>query len=458
MANDIISTSRKAQLINEDKSLYGTFAEIGGGQEVARHFFQAGYASQTIAKTMSAYDMTFSDQIYGKAPRYVSRERLIGMLDHEYSLLTERLNSNGRCFFTFANTVATSSHQEDSTSHTWMGLRFQHTENGPVNEVILHIRLLDRMRLQQQEVLGILGVNLIYAAAYLTDSEGIFIGSLLDNLTTDRAQIDYIHFSGQDLKHLSVQRAGLQLLAEKMSQSLIFSPDGNLVPSTDFLYGKSVIILRGTYAPITTTNLEILNRAIKSSETFSSGEVCSILEFTIEDLEDPDQQPFQEYLSRIQTINACGHSVMVTIFPLFYQVKSFIRSCTKEPIYIVIGASLLEKLFDESYYKNTSDGTLNAFGKLFDENSRLLVFPYKSDQICLTAQTFFPSPQLTHLYKYLLENHYIVDIANCDDVDMSVLSSVVRDKLRARDESWKKLVPSEIIPLIENQHLFGYKK
>ncbi|MCB9025255.1 MAG: hypothetical protein H6625_02985 [Bdellovibrionaceae bacterium] len=459
MANDIISTARKAHIINEDDRIYGTFAEIGAGQEVARYFFQAGHASRTIAKTMSAYDMTFSDEIYGKALRYVSRERLNNMLDHEYKLLSERLSTDSRCFFTYANTVATDSHQEESTSHAWMGLRFQLSANGPVNEILIHVNLLDRMRLQQQEAVGILGVNLIYAAVYLTDSEDLIISSLMDNLYNDRVQIDFIHFSGEDLKHLSLQKAGLQMLAFKMSHSLIFSPNGEIKQSTDHLYGKSVVILRGTFAPITKTNLSILEKAEKAAQDFNqSGQPqCSILEFTIADLEDPDDQPFDDYLSRIETINASGHSVMVTNFPLFFQIKSYLRKCTKESISIVIGASLLEKILDESYYEPNKGGILNAFGKLFDHRSRFLVFPYKTADTCTTAKTFHPNKQLASLYNYLLENQRIVDILGCEDIDTSLLSSQVRDLMKNKDPNWKKYVPEAVCQLIENKKLFGYK-
>ena len=459
MAEDIISTSRKAHMINEDERLYGTFAEIGAGQEVARHFFQAGHASNTIAKTMSAYDMTFSDEIYGKANRYVSHDRLKSMLDHEYSLLSDRLNTDGRCFFTYANTVATCSHQEESTSHAWMGLRFQHSENGPVNEIVIHARLLDRMRLQQQEAIGILGVNLIYSAAYLTDTEGMLVASIMDSLSTDRVQIDYIHFSGEDLKHLSLQRAGLQMLSLKMSHSLIFAPQGEIKQSTDWLYGKSVVVLRGTYAPITTTNLEILEKAEKAAEVFNTDKKpsCSILEFTIEDLEDPDDQPYDEYMNRIQTINACGHSVMVTNYPLFFQIKSYLRRCTSEQINIVIGSSLLEKIFDESYYERKKGGILNAFGKLFDHKARLLVFPFKTEELCATTQTYHPDQHLAGLYSYLLDNKFLVDILGCEDIDTSQHSAKVRELLQKQDPSWKKFVPDTVSKMIEDQKMFGCK-
>ncbi len=459
MNNDTVSTSRKALIINEDERLYGTFAEIGAGQEVARYFFQAGHASKTVAKTMSAYDMTFSDAIYGKASRYVSRDRLVNMLNHEYSLLSDRLETKGRSFFAFANTVATSSHKEDSSSNAWIGVRFQHRENGPVNEVLVHVHLLDRLRLQQQEVLGILGVNLIYSAAYLTDSEDQFIGALLDNVSIDRAQVDFIHFKGEDLKNLSIQRAGLQLLANKMSHSLIFAPNGEVLQSTDHLYGKSVVILRGTYAPITNTNLDILECAEKEAKKFdrADSKSCSILEFTMKNLDDPNKQPYDEYMNRIQTINACGHSVMVTVYPLFYQIKKYIRQCTKEQINIVIGYSLLEQIFNESFYEGATGGILNAFGKLFDENSRLLVFPFKESDTCSTAKTFQPEEHLKSLYAYLSENNFLNDILNCDDIDTSTLSSAVREKLQNQDSSWKNDVPPEVRKLIEEQKLFGFK-
>src|SRR5437763_11475812 len=169
-----IGTDRKALQINLDPAKYGTFAEIGAGQEVARRFFRVGGAAGTIAKTMSAYDMTFSDAIYGRAGRYVSRARLQTMLDHEYDLLVERLDSKfgaEKTFFVFADTVAARSFKQRSESHGWLGVRFQSEPRSQPSEIIIHVRLLDEANVDQQEALGVIGVNLVHGAFYCREAE-----------------------------------------------------------------------------------------------------------------------------------------------------------------------------------------------------------------------------------------------------------------------------------------------
>jgi len=460
MATDIISTSQKAHIINEDPRIYGTFAEIGAGQEVARHFFLAGHASRTIAKTMSAYDMTFSDQIYGKAKRYVSPERLKKMLDHEYNLLMDRLGNKEKCFFAFANTVATSSHEDEIGSHAWMGIRLQLHPGGAVNDIVIHVRMLDRLRLSQQEALGVLGVNLVYAAWFLNDDEKMFVSSLIDSLTTDRIEVDYLSCSGPDFEQLNHKLMNLELLVQKMTPSIIFAAEGTTIQASDYLHGKPVVVLRGTFKPITKMNLDILERALTEATRFvkcSPNEIRALLEFTVQSGENSDHIDYEDYLSRIETINACGHHVLVSRFPFFFQLKQYLRHCTHEPIGIVVGSTLLPKIFDEKLYKSHTGGLLNALGKLFDENSKLLVFPYKEDKQCLTAQTFNPEKKISHLYEHLLENQAIVDILGCDDVKTGLHSKDVRSLLEKRDEAWKNYVPEEVSHLIQQKKLFGYK-
>src|SRR5207302_10365670 len=181
-----------------DRQKYGTFAEIGAGQEVARRFFHVGGAAGTIAKTMSAYDMTFSDAIYGPSDRYVSRVRLNTMLDHEYDLLLERLEKklgNERAFFVFADTVAARSFKEHNESHGWLGVRFQTDFRGEPSQIIIHVRMLDEANVDQQEALGVIGVNLIYGAFYHTRPEEL-ISSLQENLAPGQIQVDLLKFSG----------------------------------------------------------------------------------------------------------------------------------------------------------------------------------------------------------------------------------------------------------------------
>lgn len=222
------NTTGKALKINRDLSRYGAFAEIGAGQEVARHFFQAGKASQTIAKTISAYDMIVSDDIYGKeeSGRYVCESRVAKMLTHEYDLLVDRLSETRGAhsrFFTFANTVATASSNSNKQSHGWMGVRFQSEPGGPCNDIILHVRMLDRHRLQQQEALGVLGVNLLDCAFYHLHSDD-FISHLVSGLKQGQVVIDVIKFSGPDTAHFDVRLMNLQLVHRGLADAILFSP------------------------------------------------------------------------------------------------------------------------------------------------------------------------------------------------------------------------------------------
>lgn len=265
MPSMTLTSRTKSLVINKDSKFYGTFAEIGAGQEVARHFFQAGLASQSVAKTMSAYDKTFSDAIYGKGGRFVSEFRLLKMLKHEYELLEDRLSDqkNDKCFFVFANTVATSSHEDNPTCHGWMGIRFQKTPSGPFNDVVIHVRMLDRLRLQQQEALGILGVNLIYGCHSLLEDGDKLVASLIDNLSTDRLEIDFIRFTGPDVEHIDNRLMSLELLSQNITRAILFDPKGRPVCPADGLYHKNILIQRGAFRPVTITNVKILENGLR---------------------------------------------------------------------------------------------------------------------------------------------------------------------------------------------------
>lgn len=458
------ATEKKALAINLDPSIYGTFAEIGAGQEVARQFFQAGRASNTIAKTISAYDMTISDEIYGKTDRYVCQERLIKMLNREYNRLVDQLGpirGDKTRFFSFADTVTTGSRKRGQTgSHGWLGIRFQLRPNGPINEVVMHVRLWDQFRLQQQEALGALGVNLIHACFYHSGSMQEFIRSLLDNLNNRRIEVDLIRFDGLDLNHVDNRLLSLELVKQRLTEAVMFGADGEVKLMADELYGRPAVVMRGTFRPITKTNIKIIEKGLEQFKRTVSDEPNPIvlLEMTMHNLlSESGDIDSQDFLDRVHTACAMGYNVLISNFFLFYQVKSYIRTCTHETIAMVIGASLLEKLFDQQYYENLRGGVLEAFGRLFDSKSKLFVYPFKSDTLCTTAQTFFPEKKIASLYRYLLENQMIVDISNCDDVDTSVHSEDVREMLHSRDNHWKELVPDKVARLIEKRKLFGYK-
>lgn len=457
------TTRNKALAINKTAAFYGSFAEIGAGQEVARHFFQAGLASQTVAKSMSAYDKAFSDSIYGKGSRFVSQERVEKMLGHEFSLLVERLPERAKttCFFAFANTVATSSHEELPSCHGWMGIRFQKRAGGPQNDIIVHVRMLDRLRLQQQDALGILGVNLIYAAFRHVEQGGPeLITSLLDNLSRDRIEINFIRFSGPDVEHIDNRLMSLELVRQDISRTVLFSPKGESLSLADTIYKKNLLIQRGKFRPVTITNEAIIENGIKQTVqdlNIKKEDLVVLMEMNMSQLKDGDTVDKKDFLDRVDTLCSLGHHVLISNFSLFAQLHVELRRFTDQYICMVLGASTLTDLFNKSFYTKYSGGIMAAFGHLCDEKSRIYVYPYKTDTACTTAVTFHPSAELSHYYKHLLENNFIVDMRDCDSLDTSLHSEVVRKLLSASNPKWEELVPKSVRELIKKRKLFGYQ-
>ena len=459
-----MTTTRKALNINLDERIYGTIAEIGAGQEVARHFFQAGKASGTIAKTISAYDMVFSDEIYGKekSGRYVCESRLTKMLDHEFSLVQSRLKEkrgSNTTFFAFANTVTTSSVGGQHTCNGWMGIRFQKTANGPSNDIVLHVRMKDRFRLQQQEALGILGVNLIFCAFYPPMRSDDYVAQLIDNLGAERVEIDVLKFSGPDFKHVDNRLMSLQLVTQQVTSAVAFAPNtGEALHLPDILYKKNVFVSRGTFRPVTNANVDIIQQGFQQfckDNKIAAHDAVVFAEITTHNLRNEGELDSKDFLDRVDTLAALGYYVLISDYDLFYQMKKHLRAYTPGRLGIVVGASHLPKLFDESFYKPLEGGILEGFGKLFDENTRIYVYPFKQETLCTTAKTFNPKANLAKLYQHLLENERIVDIVGCNEAQISLHSSDVRKLMGSNDKSWEKLVPSPVVQLIKSKKMFA---
>jgi hypothetical protein len=464
-SNRDYSPSKKALQINLDEAIYGTFAEIGAGQEVARHFFQAGRASQTIAKTISAYDMTFSDEIYGKDSRYVSESRLLKMLDHEFSLLQERLREKrdaSTTFFAFADTVATASGDDGvSKSHGWLGVRFQTRPGGPHNDIVLHVKLWDRFRLQQQEALGILGVNLIHMAFFPPDKPEERISALIDALNTKRVEVNMIRFTGPDVQHLDNRLMALELVKQGLTEGVIFDSKSQVQHVGDVFFRQPVLVHRGSFRPITSASLEISQKVLAqfgSHPMLEGAKPKLIFEITMGSLGGASGDiDAEDFLHRVDTLTALGQEVMVSNFQLFYQLKSFVRQYTDRAVGIVVGAQVLPKMFEAAHYRALPGGLLEGMSRLFDDKTRVFVYPFKTTELCTTAAAFHPAPQLEHLYQHFLTNGLIVDALACDDVDTSVHSVQIRAMLSGRDPKWKTLVPPAVRKLIEERQLFGYR-
>lgn len=449
----------KALDINLDLKFYGTFAEIGAGQEVARQFFQAGRASQTIALTISAYDMTYSDLIYGKekSGRYVCLPRLDKMLEREYTKLIERLAPLRKetCFFSFADTVATSSEGSKKSCHGWMGVRFQLQPGGDFHEVKLHVRMLDRLRLQQQETLSKLGVNLLHSCFYKTSNQNEFLDGLFDQIKTDSVAVDAIYFVGTAFQKFDEVFFNLLLVEKKWSQACLIDALGKVQNPQDYLWGKSLLIQRGFFEPVTNTHLDIFKRGLehfKKEFSLKSTEIMGLFEFTLDNRAKGTHITTDQAFARATMISQLEIPVLVTHFTLFYQLKEFIRSSTEKPLGIVIGATHLEKLFDESFYFDLSGGLLEGLGKLLGRFSRLYIYPHKTAEICLLTKSFFPKPSVKNIYRHFIDNNMIQDIAGCDELIEFIHSEQVNKLIKSKDKAWKKLVPEKIHKLIEKSY------
>jgi len=452
----------KAFEVNANPAIYGTFAEIGAGQEVARFFFQAGQASQTIAKTISAYDMIYSDEIYGKESngRYVCESRLLKMLDKEYSLLHRRLDqARGQktTFFAFANTVATGD-QKKKFSHGWLGVRFQAKPLGPHNDIVLHVRLLDKYRLQQQEALGILGVNAVHTAFHAISNASDIIDGLTEGLREGQVSVDFIRLTGPDVAHINNHLLNLELVRRGLSEAILFGPDQKILNVSDELFQKNVLIQRGSYRPVTTTHVDVLEKGItqfKKDFPCEAKNSMVLFELTMHSLSNEDGQIHEkDFLDRVRALCSLGHHVLVSNFFLFYRLKRFIRSATQKPVVLIMGASHLDRLFDEKHYADLEGGVLEGLSKLLDETTKLYVYPHKTEQSCMTTKTFFPAPKYLKIYQHFVEQKQIVDISGCDETSEYIHSAQVHRMLEQKNPAWETCVPKPVASLIKKENLF----
>src|SRR5260370_3451432 len=379
-----IGTDKKALRINLEASNYGTFAEIGAGQEVARRFFRVGGAAGTVAKRMSAYDMTFSDAIYGPADRYVSRVRLQTMLDHEYALLVERRDRKlgaEKTFFVFADTVAARSFKQDNESHGWLGVRFQSEKRGTPSQIIIHVRLLDEGNVKQQEALGVIGVNLLYGAFYHSQPEKL-ISSLQENLAPGRIEVDLIKFSGPAFYHVDNRLMSLQLVSQGLTNAVMFTADGETVQPAEVFYKKAILVERGSFPPLTYSTNDMLDGALRQflkESGCSETELVVLMEMTLENLLSEGQLDHADFLARVDILGALGRTVLISRFGEYYRLAGYLSRYTNKMVGLVMGVPSVMEIFDEKYYLNLEGGILEALGRMFKSGLKLYVFPIIDD-------------------------------------------------------------------------------
>src|SRR6184192_570016 len=459
-----VGTNRKALQINLDAKKYGTFAEIGAGQEVARRFFTVGGAAGTIAKTMSAYDMTFSDAIYGPTDRYVSRKRLWTMLDHEYDLLVKRLDAKlggDRTFFVFADTVAARSFKQHNESHGWLGVRFQTEPRGEPSQIIIHVRMLDESNADQQEALGVIGVNLLYGAFYYSQPEQL-ISSLQENLAPGRMQVDLIKFSGPSFAKIDNRLINLQLVSQGLTDAVMFTADGEMVQPSEILHKKAILIERGSFRPVTYATNDMLEGArgqfLKESGC-SEKDLVVLMEMTLENLLSEGQLNHADFLARVDILGALGRTVLISKFGEYYRLAGYLSLYTNRMIGLVMGVPSLMEIFDEKYYLNLEGRILEALGRMFKHGLKLYVYPIVDEKTgeILTAKQVEVAANLRLLYRHLIDNNFIVEITDYHPEYLTIFPPDALTKLQTGDSGWEKMVPPEVMQIIKQRGFFGYR-
>ena len=463
---NLLSVKDKALRINLNENIYGSFSEIGAGQEVARHFFRAGGASGTIAKTMSAYDKGFSDAIYGieDDKRYVTKSRLSKMLKHEIKLLETRVKRDlnpGKMFFSFANTVATIDFAKKFKGHGWMGIRFQTNSNEEYSEIQMHVRfhLIDAKA--QQEALGIMGVNLIYGAYYKHNKPRSLIKYLYDHIDSQAIEIDTINFSGPLFRGVDNRLMSLILVKNGMTQAVMFGPDGNNILPAAVLYKKNILAIRGSFRPLTKVNEDMYQKSFKmisNDKDFDVKNTLSIFEITLSNLlSGKNDINEQDFLDRAELLCSTGKTVMLTNFQEYYKLSDYFSKYSTKKTVLTMGVDNLIKVFDEKYYSLLTGGVMEAFGKLFKKEIEIYLYPMLKDEKLINSNNLQVNDNMKNLYNFFKDNNKIKDIVDYDKKLLNIFSQQVLLEIQNKKGGWENKLPKTISKLIKEKKLFGYK-
>lgn len=459
-----LETEQKALEINLDANIYGSFAEIGAGQEVARHFFKVGAAAGTIAKTISAYDKVVSDDIYGREPsgRYVCESRVYRMLDHEYELMLDRLEGQrpNICLFAFADTVTTINYHRTIKGHGWVGMRFQLTPHSEPNDIIVHVELKDGNANLQQQAVGVLGVNMVYACYHYHNDYKTLIASLMDKLE-DRVKIDVVRLTGPQFT-IDNRLLTLELIKQDMTDVAIFDKKGVPVHVSEFLYKKNLLVVRGNFRPTTLVSMDMLRSSatqFRAEPGVDGLHTYVMTEVTLDSLcSGGDEVNEQDFLDRANLLNHLGQTVMITDCDRYRKLISYLTDYRILKLGLVVEARALLGLVSGKYERNKDGRLLTSFGEVFTRDVGMYVYPEMQEGSgeLLTAKTL-PVPEgLKSLHQHLLDHKHIVDIEEFSSENLHIRSSEVLRKLKEDEEGWEQMVPDKVARYIRENGLFGF--
>ena len=459
-----LEPEQKALEINLDSDIYGTFAEIGAGQEVARYFFQVGAAAGTIAKTISAYDKVYSDKIYGVEPsgRYVCESRLYKMLDHEYDLMTGRLQHEriGCNFFVFADTVSAINYSRTIKGDGWLGIRFQLHPDSEPNDLVLHVKMRDRDNRLQQQAIGILGVNLVYACYHYHHDPEMMLQSLMDNLRK-RVTIDMIRISGPDFKDLDNRWLSLMLVKHGLTDVAMFNAEGQNIHASEFLYKKNVLVVRGSFRPSTLVNEDMIKSSweqFKKEDGIDPRKSFLLSEITLDNLQANGELDEKDFLDRATLLNAMGQTVVISNCEDHQKLIKYLADYKVQKLGLVLGVRQMLDIINDKYHQNLDGALLQAIGELFTRNVKMYVYPLMQEgsEELMTCQNM-PVPEgIKFLFQHLLDSGQIIDIEGFNAEHLHIYSKRVLEMLKTDEDGWEELVPINVAKLIKEQCLFGF--
>jgi hypothetical protein len=386
------------------------------------------------------------------------------MLDHEYDLLVERLDAKfggERTFFVFADTVAARSFKQHNESHGWLGVRFQSETRSEPSQIIIHVRMLDESNVDQQEALGVVGVNLLYGAFYYHQPEKL-IASLHENLAENRMQVDMIKFSGPAYCHVDNRLMSLQLVSQGLTNAVMFTADGESVQPAEVFYKKAILVERGSFRPVTYATNDMLNgakRVFLEQCNYKESDLVVLMEMTLENLLSEGQLNHADFLARVDILGALGRTVLISKFGEYYRLAAYLARYTNRMIGIVMGVPSLMEIFDEKYYLNLEGGILEALGRMFKSGLKLYVYPMVDEETgeLLTATNLKVAPNLASLFRYLVDNEFIQEVEDYNPEYLRIHPPEALQKLQSGDASWEAMVPPEVVEIIKTRGFFGYR-
>jgi len=464
MKRQLLETEQKALEINLDDKVYGAFAEIGAGQEVARYFFQVGAAAGTIAKTVSAYDKVVSDKIYGiqGTGRYVCEARVYKMLDHEYELMLDRLDTERpeTCFFAFADTVAAINYTKTIKGDGWLGIRFQLDPQGEPNDLVIHAKMLDNDNKLQQQAIGILGVNLLYACYRYKHDPELMLASLVDGLR-GRVSIDMVRLTGPDFEEVDNRWLSLLLVKHELTEVTIFNADGQNVHASEFLYKKHVMIVRGSFRPATLVNMDMIKTGFQQFRTESdvdSNKTYLLTEITLDNLCADGDLNEKDFLDRADLLCAMGQTVIISNCQAQNKLIDYLADYKIQKLGLVIGARELLSTINDIFYDNNKKSILAAFGELFTQKVIYYIYPalQEGSGEVINCDVLPVQEDIKFLYKHLVESGHIRDIEGYNPEVLHIFSKQVLQMIQNDEEGWEKMVPAKVSALIKDKCLFGF--